>query len=153
MLLVKKKRKMSSSRCRKFVLTISFVQVCHSLIVALPGKGPARGRIREQTRGRQVSQVPFGRALRPPGPEDPASMLLVRVKLGVDEVLQIVLVGRTETINRTRGFAVAGTDVARAGKGAVVACAFAEAIEPLSAVGLRTSPFADDDPLVGSCKL
>ena len=106
------KRKISSSRCRKIVLIISFVQMCQPLIVALPGVRPARGRIREQARGRQVLQVPFGRAFRPPGPEDPARMLLVGVELGVDEVLQIVLVGRTETVNRACGFAVAGADVA-----------------------------------------
>lgn len=128
-------------------------KVAPSLVVALPGERPASGRVREQTRGRQVPQVPFGRALRPPGPKDPAGMLLVSVELGVDEVLQVVLVGGAETLDRTGGFAVAGTDVAGVGEGAVVACAFAEAVEPLSAVGLRTGPFADDDPLVSSCEL
>lgn len=80
-------------------------------------------------------------------------MLLVGIKLGVNEVLQIVLVGRAEPVNRARGFAVAGTDVVRAREGAVVACAFAEPVQPLRAVGLRTGPFAHNDPLVRSREL
>ena len=81
-------------------------------------------------------------------------MPLISIKLGVNEVLQVVLVVRTQTLNRARSFAVARANVTRAGigKAAVIACSFPEAVEPLSAIGLGTGPFADNGPLVGPGK-
>ena len=73
-------------------------------------------------------------------------MLLVGIKLGVNEVLKIVLVSRTQIRDRACSFAGARADVTRASKTAVIACSFSEAVEPLSAVGLCTGPFADDGP-------
>ena len=82
-------------------------------------------------------------------------MLFVGIKLGVNEMLEIVLVVRTQICNRACRFASTRADVAgpRVGESAVIACSFAETIEPLSAVGLCTGPFADNGPLVSSGKL
>ena len=81
-------------------------------------------------------------------------MPLIGIKLGVNKVLQIVLVVRTQIRNRASSFAGTRADVtgARIGKAAVVAGAFSEAVEPLSAIGLRTSPFTDNGPLIGPGK-
>ena len=94
--------------------------------------------------------MPLRRTLGPPRPEDPPRVLLVGVELGVDEVLQVVLVVRAQIRDGARGFAGAGADVTRTGIGeaAVIACPFSEAVEPLGAVGLGTGPFADDGPFV-----
>ena len=99
--------------------------------------------------------MPLGRALRPPSPEDPAGVLLIGIKLRVDEVLQVVLVLRAQVLDRAGGFAVAGPDVASAhvGERAVVAGAFAETVEPFCAVGLGTGPFAHDGPLIRAGEL
>ena len=80
-------------------------------------------------------------------------MLLIRIQLRVDKVLQILLVVRTQVRHRARGFAVARADFGRAVKGTVVASAFAEAVEPFCAIGLSARPLADDGPLVGSGEL
>ncbi len=82
-------------------------------------------------------------------------MLFVGIKLGVNKMLEIVLVVRTQICNRACRFASTRADVAgsRVGESAVIACSFAETIEPLSAVGLCTGPFADDGPLVSSGEL
>ena len=82
-------------------------------------------------------------------------MLLIRIELSVNKMLQILLIIRTQIRDRPRGLAVTGPDVAgaRIGKRAVIAGAFAEAVEPLRAVRLRTGPFADDGPLVGAREL
>lgn len=134
---------------------MSLTRLFSSLGVALPGVGPARGRVGEQPRGGQVLQVPLRCALGPPRPEDPARVRLVGVQLGVDEGLQVVLVVRAQVGHGAGRFAVAGADVARSGvsQGAVVACSFAEAVEPLGAVGLCAGPLADDGPLVGTGEL
>ena len=125
------------------------------LVVALAWIRPLRRRIREQARGGQVLQMPLGRAFRLPRPKDPAGMLLVGVQLRVDEVLQVVLVIRAQIRNGAGGFAVAGADIAGAcvRQRAVVAGAFAEAVEPLRAVRLGAGPFADDGPFVGAGEL
>ena len=130
------------------------VLIVSALGVTLPRKRPAGGRIGEYPSSGQVLQVPLGRAFGLPRPEDPSRMLLVGIKLGINKVLQIVLVVRTQTGNRACSFAVTRADVtgARIGKAAVVACASSEAVEPLSAIGLGTRPFADDGPLVGPGK-
>ena len=126
-----------------------------SLGVALPRISPARGRVGEEAGRGQILQVPFRCAFGPPGPEDPPRVLLVGVELGVNEVLEIVLVVGTQGRDRACGFAGTGADVTGAGIGeaAVIAGSFSEAVEPLGAVGLRTGPFADDGPLVGSGEL
>ncbi len=82
-------------------------------------------------------------------------MLLIGVELRVDEMLQVVLVIVAQVRDRADGFAIAAADVARAnvGKGAVIACAFSEAVEPFGAVGLGTGPFADDGPFVRAGEL
>lgn len=82
-------------------------------------------------------------------------MLLVGIKLRVNEVFEIVLIIRTQIRDRACSFAGTRADVAgsRVSEGAVIACSFSEAVEPLGAVGLRTGPFADDGPLVGSGEL
>ena len=126
-----------------------------SLGAALSRIGPARRRIRKQARGGQILQMPLGRAFGPPGPKDPARMLLIGVELRVDEMLQVVLVIGAQIRNRADGLAIAAADVARADvcQGAVIACAFSEAVEPFGAVGLGAGPFADDGPLVGAGEL
>lgn len=123
--------------------------------VTLPRISPACGWIREQPSGRQILQVPFRCALSPPCPEDPPRMRLVGIKLGVNEVLKIVLVIRAQIGNRSCRFAITRTDVAgsRIGESTIIACSFPETIEPFSAVGLCTCPFTDDGPLVGSGEL
>ena len=79
-------------------------------------------------------------------------MLLIGIKLGVNEMLEIVLVVRAQICNRAYRFAGTRADVtgARVGKSAVIAGSLSEAVEPLGAVGLCTGPFADDGPFVGS---
>ena len=119
-------------------------------LTALARERPARGRVREYPRSRQVLQIPLGRALRPPRPPDPARMLLISIKLGVDKMLQIVHVVRTQARDRAGDFAVAGADIGRARKSAVVARPLSEPVEPLGAVGLGASPLAHNGPLVRS---
>lgn len=82
-------------------------------------------------------------------------MLLVGIKLGVDEVLEIGLIIMTQTRDRACAFVGTRADPAgsRVGETTVITCSFSEAVEPLSAVSLRTRPFADDGPLVSSGEL
>ena len=80
-------------------------------------------------------------------------MRLVGIKLGVNEVLIIILVCRTQAGNGARVFAIARADVTRAREGAVIASAFPKAVEPFGTVGLGAGPFADDGPFVRSGKL
>ena len=119
-----------------------------ALGAALSRISPARGRVGEQASSGQILQVPFGCTLRPPGPEDPPRMLLVRIKLSVNEVLEVVLVVGTQPRNRATRFSVARADISRASETAIIAGSCAEPVEPLGAIGLCTGPFADDGPLV-----
>ena len=80
-------------------------------------------------------------------------MGLVGIKLGVSEMLVIVLVCRTEAVNGADVFAIARADVTRAREGAVIASAFPKAVEPFGTVGLGAGPFANDGPFVRSGEL
>lgn len=119
-----------------------------SLSAALSRISPARGGVGEQASSGQILQVPFGCALGPPGPKDPSRMLLVGIKLSVNEVTEIVLVVGTQVRNRASRFAVTRADISRTSETAIIAGSCAEAVEPLGAIGLCTGPFADDGPLV-----
>ena len=80
-------------------------------------------------------------------------MRLIGIKLGVNEMLIIILVCRTEAGNGAGVFAIARADVTRARESAVIASAFPKAVEPFGTVGLGAGPFADDGPFVCSGKL
>lgn len=119
-----------------------------SLGAALSWISPARGRVGEQASSGQILQVPFGCALGPPGPEDPTRMLLVGIKLSINEVFEVVLVVGTQLRNRATRFDGTRADISRARETAIIAGSCAEAVEPLGAISLCTGPFADDGPLV-----
>ena len=97
--------------------------------------------------------MPLRRTLRFPRPKDPAGMRLISVQLRINETCDIVLVILRQARHRARVFAITAAHGAGAGKGAIVAGALAEPVEPFGAVGLRARPFADDGPFVGAGEL
>lgn len=114
---------------------------------------PGSQRLRNNTRSRQIPEIPLRRTLRLPGPEDPARMTLIRIQLRLDVILHVDLIDFEQAVNRTLVFGLAVAVVAFAVEGSVVASTAAETVEPLCAVGLGTGPFAYDEPFVGSFDL
>lgn len=77
--------------------------------------------------------VPLRRGFGLPGPEEPAGVCLVRVKLSLDEVAEVVLVVVGQIGDCAAVLSIAAAYLVAARKGTVVACAFTEAVEPFSA--------------------
>ena len=134
----------------EYAQAMSLIMNTSSLGAALSWISSARGRVGEYPSSGQVLQVPFGCAFGLPGPENPPRMRLVGIKLSVNKMLEIVLVGGTQICHCARVFAVARADIGRArvGKTAIITGSFSKAVKPFCAVGLCTGPFADDGPLV-----
>lgn len=114
---------------------------------------PTRQRLRKDARSQQILHMPLRRTLRLPRPEEPARMLLISVKLGIDESGKIVFVVLTQSRHRTCVFPIAASYGAAAGESTIVAGTFAKAVEPFRTVGLGSGPFADDGPFVSTCEL
>lgn len=77
--------------------------------------------------------VPLRRGFGSPGPEEPAGVCLVRVKLCLDEVTKVVLVVIRKVGDCTAVLSIAAADMVTVRKGAVVTCAFTKAVEPFGA--------------------
>ncbi len=120
---------------------------------ALSRMFPTRQRLRKDARSQQILHMPLRRTLRLPRPEEPARMPLISIELGIDESGKIVFIVLTQSRHRTGVFPIAAPYGAAARKGAVVAGAFAEAVEPFRTVGLGSGPFTDDGPFVSTCEL
>ena len=84
------------------------------------------------------------------GGTHPASVSLIGVQLRLRERANVLLVGIGECGNGTGVLAVARTNIRAAGHGSIIACANAEPIEPLCAVGLRPGPLSNNGPFVGA---
>lgn len=120
------------------------------LIATLPRILSIVQRLRKQPIGEKILHMPLRRRFSDPSPEDPAGMPLVRIELSLNEVAEVVLVIVGEARDSARVLSVAAPDSRAARKGAIVASAFAKAIEPFRAIGLCACPFADDGPLVSA---
>jgi hypothetical protein len=115
---------------------------------------PARQRLRDESSTGQVLEVPLRRTLRLPSPEDPARVLLIRIQLSLNVVLQVDLINLLHAINRTLVLVIAVAVItSSARERLVIASALAKTIKPFRTVGLRACPFADDGPFVCSGEL
>lgn len=92
-------------------------------------------RLRDHASGSQVLEVPFRRCLILPSPEDPTRTLLESCHLGLDEVLDVVVLGIIKACDSTHGLASAVADVRRAlaivVEGAIVSCANITTVQPI----------------------
>lgn len=113
---------------------------------------PVRQRLGKKTTGEQVLQIPLWSGLGNPGPEEPSGMLLIGIKLGLDEVPEVILVVRAQSADAAGIFAIAAAHDVAACQSAIVASTFAKSVQPLRAVRLCACPFADDSPFVGACE-
>lgn len=77
-------------------------------------------------------------------------MALISIQLRLDVVLHVDLVNLEEAVDCALVFGLAVAVVSLSFKRAIVAGASSESVEPFCAVGLRASPFANDEPFVGS---
>ena len=121
-------------------------------LAALTGILPVRQRLREQATGEQVFHIPLGSGLGMPGPEEPSGMLLISIKLCLDEVTEVILVVRAQVGNSAGIFAITAAHDGTACQSAIIASAFAKAVEPLGAVRLCACPFANHSPFVCACE-
>lgn len=84
---------------------------------------------------RQILEIPLGRALCFPRPEDPAVSLLKSDELGFDKALDVRAVGIAEALDGASVFTIAGADVVRSLAtlvvGAIVTGADTTTVEPL----------------------
>ena len=112
---------------------------------------PRCERLRDEARPSEVLEMPFGSALSLPGPEDPAGMLFISVKLSLDVVFQIRLVDIQHAIDGSHVLVIAvPIRLSASSKRSVVSRTLSKAVQPLRTVCLCTGPLADDGPLVGS---
>lgn len=102
---------------------------------------------------KQVLHVPLRCALGLPGPEDPASSLLVSIKLRLDEVSDVVLVDAGEGGNSSSRLASAVTDLRRTGESTIVTRTLVLSVEPLRTVGQTTGPLSCDGVLASASHL
>ena len=79
-------------------------------------------------------------------------MLLISIKLCLDEVTEVVLVVRAQVGNSAGIFAITAAHDRTACQSAIIASTFAKAVEPLRAVRLCACPFANHSPFVGACE-
>lgn len=118
-------------------------------LLARPEELSACHWIGEDTTSHLRLHVPLGSAFSLPGPVEPATALLVRIELGLDEAAEVGTLSLRQSCNGANGLALAATDARTAGVGTVISSADALAIQVLGAVGHGTGPLADDSPLVG----
>ena len=120
---------------------------------ALTGEVPRGDGLRDQSGTSQVLEMPFRCTLRLPGPENPARVCFICIKLGFNEVCKIRLINLLHAINGAFIFPIAVTIVSgAASKGLVISRTLPKTVQPFCAIGLCTSPFADDGPFVGACE-
>lgn len=109
-------------------------------------------RLGEQTTAEQILHTPLRRALRLPGPEDPAIGLLKGIELSFDVAADIALVVSRQTFDRALILPGAVAYAARAWECAVVTCSLAKTVEPFGAIGKCPTPFANYKPLIDISK-
>ena len=116
--------------------------------LALARELAAGDRVREDTSSKLLLHVPLGGTLSLPGPVEPASTLLIGIKLGLDELAETVTIALGEIGDVAGGLAIAGAESLATLVASIVASTDALAVQVLSAVGHGTSPLADHRPLV-----
>lgn len=93
----------------------------------------------------QVLHIPFGRALRLPGPEKPARSALIRVELCLNIMSYVRLIFGGESGHGARGLPRATAGMGKTLQRAIIAGACAKSVEPFRAARDHQSPVEEYD--------
>ena len=120
----------------------------HALPLALARELAAGDRVGEDSSSNLLLHVPLGGTLGLPGPVKPAGSLLKGIKLGLDELAQVVTISLGESCHSSNRLAITATVHVAALVGSVIAGTNTLTIQVLSTISHGASPFTNDGPLV-----